>query len=110
MFITLAILAIVDFFFSCINLWTLYDNEYFDPIYPNVYAVLLIVLLVAVVLLLIYLIAPDSRGTRKILPYGYLVYGIGGILIGLWVIVYIAFIYKRDKVYIKDYSYQEDDV
>ena len=85
----------------------MFDNEYFDLIYPTVILVFLAVMLVAIVLWFIYFIANDSHGSRKLVPPAFLIYGIASVLIGLWVFIYILFLYKKNQIYNKEYGYKE---
>ena len=84
-------------------------NEYFDKSYGIVYAVLLIPILVAVIFQFIYWCSKDSPGTRGLLPWSFFIAGIAGILIALWVLIYILFMYKRKYVYNQTYHNEEED-
>ena len=94
------ILLIIDFCIETYELLDLAQNEYFDPIYPNVYFALLCVYGIAVVMYSVYLFAPDSPRTRGLTPWSLLIAGIVSLLIAIWIVVYIYFLYPKDKVYI----------
>ena len=66
-------------------------------------------MLAAVIIWFVWFCAPDGKGIRKTVPWGFVIFGVAAILIGLWVIIYICFIYKKDKVYVKDYNRYEDE-
>ena len=103
MIIIYALAVVADFGFECFNLFRISDNEYFDPLYFQLYLSLVILFGIAVCLILFYLVAPDSRGSRAVLPWAFLIAGITALLIGAWVITYFYAIYtKSDKfVYVK---------
>ena len=98
--IVYALAVCVDFGFECFNLYRISDNEYFDPIYFQVYLSLVILFAVAVCLILFYLVAPDSKASRGVLPWAFLIAGITGILIGTWVITYFYAIYSKSDKYV----------
>ena len=75
-------------------------NEYFDVYYGIVYVIFVVILLVAVCLMLYYWIAEDSKDSRAVVPWGFLLAGIANLLILIWVLVYILALYKKDKVYV----------
>ena len=97
-----AILGIVVFVINCYTVMTLYDNEYFDSIYPTVYLVLMLGMLAAIIIWIMWMIAEDSPGSRKTFKWGFLIFGVASILIGIWVLIYICFMYPHEKVYVKD--------
>ena len=99
--ITIAIILIIDFFIEIYNVFLVFDNDFFDPMYGGVYVGILVVYFVAVVLVFIYLVATDSPGTRALVPWGFLLGAIANFLIVIWIIVYIGFIYDDDKIYMK---------
>jgi amino acid transporter len=55
---------------------------------------------VAVVLYIVYFFMKDSQKSRKLVPWALGIAAVVNFLIVVWVIVYISFIYKRDKVYV----------
>ena len=55
-----------------------------------------------------YLFAPDSKESRSVLPWAFLVAGIVGILVAVWVIVYIFVLYPKSEVYVTDMDAEED--
>ena len=65
-------------------------------------------MLVAIVLFLYYYCAPDSKRSRAVLPYALLTAAIASGLIVIWIIIYISFIYKRDRVYVKKWDKDTD--
>ena len=58
-------------------------------------------MLAAIVLWIIYFVAEDSPGSRTLVPWAFLIYAIGSLLISLWVVIYIYGMYHRDKVYVR---------
>ena len=100
MIIIYALAVIVDFGFECFNLIRIQDNEYFHLIYFQVYLSLVILLGIAVCLILFYLVAPDSRGSRAVLPWAFLIAGISALLIGVWIITYFYGIYSKSDKYV----------
>ena len=95
-----AIAVIVDFGFECFNLCKIQDNEYFHLIYFQVYLSLVILLGIAVCLILFYLVAPDSKGSRAVLPWAFLIAGIAALSIGAWIITYFYAIYSKSDRYV----------
>ena len=55
---------------------------------------------VAVILVCYYLFAEDSRESRSVLPWAFLITAIASLLIGLWIIYYIFFMYPKNDVWI----------
>ena len=100
MVITFCIFLIVDFLFECLHLYVIGTNKYFEPTYLYAYVFLVFVLFVAVVLVCYYLFFPDSKETRAVVPWAFLIAGIVGVLIALWIIVYILFMYPKNDVYV----------
>ena len=98
--IVVGILLIIDFIIETYELLDLAQNEYFDPIYAYVYFALICVYGIAVVMYTVYLFAPDSPRTRSLTPWSLLIGGIVSLLIAIWIVVYIYFLYPKDKVYI----------
>ena len=47
-----------------------------------------------------YLFTTDSRESRSVLPWAFLIAGVASVLIGIWVIVYICFVYPKNEVYV----------
>ena len=99
--IIIAILLIIDFFIEIYNVYMIYDNDFFDPIYGGLYVAILVIYFAAVILLFIYLVANDSPGTRGLVPWGFLLGAIANFLIVIWIIIYIGFLYEEEKVYLK---------
>lgn len=98
--ITLLILIFVDLFFQCINVYYIYDNEHFDPIFWQVYVGILFLYAVALVLACIYLFPKDSPETRAVVPWAFLVASIAAFALFFWIIIYVDFLYDDDKVYV----------
>ena len=92
----------------CVDLALIYDNEHFDSkAYPNFYLFLLIFTFVAIILWLVYLIAPDSKGTRSLVPWAFLLFAVSLIFIGIWCCIYIFYKYPDHPVYIRDWNYAD---
>ena len=96
---------------ECYECYMIAMNDYFyeDPTYDNVYAGCVLGALVASTLFLIYLICKDSRETRALLPWAFLIGAISFLVLGFWIIIYIFAIYPRDKVYIKNSNSSDDE-
>ena len=88
--------------------YRIYSNIYFDPIYLQLFLVILIVYFVAVILLSYYLIAPESINSRSVIPWGFLMASIASFLIFIWVTVYIFFVYSKDSKYVLVTKFDED--
>ena len=67
--ITIGILLIIDFILECLDLNEIAQNEYFDPIYWEVYFGILVLYAVAVILYIIYIIWKDGPKTRALVPW-----------------------------------------
>ena len=78
----------------------LVNNEYFDPIYMQVYLSLLGAYAVALFLYLAYLVSNDGPCARCLVPYAILLAGLVNVVIVLWIFIYIYKYYKYDKVYV----------
>ena len=77
------------------SLYKIGTNKYFDPIYLWVYLGLVFFILIAVILVCYYLFAEDSRDSRAVLPWAFMIAAIASILIALWIIYYIFFMYPK---------------
>ena len=99
---------ILDFCWEVFMAYRIYSNIYFDPIYLQLFLIILIPFFVAVVLLSYYLIAPESRKSRSVIPWGFLMASIASFLIFIWVTVYIFFIYNKDSKYVLVTRFDED--
>ena len=98
-YVTVGILMIIDFMFQLIaKLFYISQNEFFDPIYFQVYAGLLTLYAVGLCLYLVYLLAPDSPTTRGLIPWALIIAAIANVLIIFWIVIYINSIYSRDDV------------
>ena len=95
MIITIAIFLIIDFCLELLQAYKIYDNIYFDPFYLYGYIFLLLIFFVAVVIISIYLFSRDSKETRAILPWGFLIAAIANLLLFFWILYYILFVYDK---------------
>ena len=117
--ITIGLLFIIDFILEALDLNEVAQNEYFDPIYWQVYLVLVFIYAIAAVLFLVYIIWKDGPKTRALVPWALMIGAIVNLLIIVWICVYIFCIYKQDKVYVAvghnlgesddDWYHDEDD-
>ena len=82
------------------NIYYIFDNENFDRYYGYIYLCILFPLLVAVFMSLVYLIAKDSPSTRALVPWSFLIASITAFILALWIIIYIAALYKKEKVFV----------
>ena len=83
---------------ECVNCYFVGNNDYFEANFAVVYVLLLVLLFIAAVMALIYLILDDSRDSRNLVCWAFLLAAIANFLFLLWVIIYIACIYDRSEV------------
>ena len=100
MIITACALVILEFLNQVFLLYLIGTNKYFDPIYLWVYVALVFALLVSVILVSYYLFARDSKESRAVVPWIFLISAVASFLICFWIIVYIFFIYEKNEVYV----------
>ena len=98
--IFIGVVIVIDLIFNALELATVMTNEYFDVYYGIVFLIFVVILLVAVGLMSYYWIAADSKDSRAVVPWGFLLAAIANLLIFIWVLVYILALYKKDKVYV----------
>ena len=55
-------------------------------------------LFIAVIMALAYLFLEDSRESRELVTWSFLLASIANFLIVVWIIIYISFIYDRNEV------------
>mmetsp|Transcript_8292 Transcript_8292/g.13867 ORF Transcript_8292/g.13867 Transcript_8292/m.13867 type:complete len:152 (+) Transcript_8292:23-478(+) len=101
--IFLTTIVIANFFFEVIQIILISNNFYFDPVYPMVYALLLLPMAYSIGTF-IYFYMNDTPGARERAREGFIFAAIANFLIALWIIIYITQIYPYDKVYIKEYD------
>ena len=85
------------------------ENEYFHPVYFDVYLVLILGYAAAVILYIWYYVTKDSPESRSKVQWAILIAAIVNTLLVIWIVVYIMFIYKRDKVYVVSGKASSDD-
>ena len=102
--IAVSVFVIIDFFGEVIRIVIVGLNKYFDPIYLWVYVALGVALLVSVVLVCYYLFARDSKESRAIVPWAFLISAVACFLIVCWIIYYIFFMYEKNDVYVASYD------
>ena len=103
------IILCIDFILEVFDVAEVGENEYFDPVYFDVYLVLLLAYAASVILYLWYFIVADSPSSRAKVPWAILIAAIVNTLIVIWIVVYIMLIYKRDKVYVSSGKASDDD-
>ena len=108
--IIVGILLIVDFILEIIDITDLASNEYFDKVFVQVYAILIVGYAVSVVLFIVYFFLKNTPKTRPLVPWALGIAAVVNFLIVVWIIVYICVLYKRDKVYITNGKRMEDEV
>ena len=115
-FFTMGILLIVVLCIEIINTILIYNNEYFDILFPVVYASILIIYCAGGILMLLYFIMDDSAKTRFFVPWAFLLAGICEILLAIWIVIFIFCLYDHPRVYITAFedgdfstSYGEDE-
>ena len=106
---TVAIFVIIDFCSELFRLVFIGINKYFDPIYLWIHVLIALALLVSVVLVCYYLFARDSKKSRAVVPWAFLISAIACFLFVLWTAVYIFFIYDKDEVYVTSYEDMDRD-
>ena len=104
MIITFCIFLIYQLFAELFELYKIGTNKYFEPIYLWVSIGLVFIIFVAVILASYYLFAKDSRESRAVLPWAFLIAGIASILISLWVMYYIFFMYPKKDVLVTGFD------
>ena len=102
----LGLLLLFDWAIEVIFSEDLIHNEYFEPIYMQVYLGLLGIYAVALGLYLAYLVSKDGPCSRCLVPFAVLLAALVNFAIVTWIIVYIYKYYKYDKVYVTT-SYNE---
>ena len=107
--ISLGVLLFIDFIIESLNTSEIGQNEYFDSVYFNIMLTLMAFYFIAVILFFIYIVAPDSKWSRELVPWSLLLAAITNILIAIWIFIYILAIYKRDKVYVTTGKNGNDD-
>ena len=100
MIITGCAFVIYAFVAKIFTLYIIGTNKYFDPVYLWVYIFLVLALLVSVVGVCYYLFAQDSKETRAVVPWTFLIAAVASFLICIWIICYIFFIYEKNEVYV----------
>ena len=81
-----------------VNCYFVGTNDYFDAGYAVVYVLLLMLLFIAAIMALVYLFLDDSKESRELVTWAFLLASIANFLIVVWVIIYIAFIHDRNDV------------
>tara|TARA_B110001450_G_scaffold210929_1_gene202352 strand:- start:86 stop:523 length:438 start_codon:yes stop_codon:yes gene_type:complete len=92
--ITIGLLFIIDFILEALDLNEVAQNEYFDPIYWQVYLVLLVIYAIGAIMFLVYIIWKDGPKTRALVPWALMIGAIVNLLLIVWICVYIFCIYK----------------
>ena len=100
MIITIGAFVIYEFVAEVFQLYIIGTNKYFDPIYLWVFVALVLALLVSVILICYYLFARDSKDSRAVVPWAFLISAVASFLICLWIVYYIFFIYEKNDVYV----------
>ena len=95
MVISFSILLIIDFCQDILLVVKVYLNIYFDDYFQTGILVLVCLVFVSVILVFIHLVYPDSRYTRALVPWAFLIASIASFLIALWIIVYIFGYYDK---------------
>ena len=65
----MGILLIVDFILEIIDITDLASNEYFDKVFVQVYAILIVGYAVSVVLFIVYFFIANKPKTRPLVPW-----------------------------------------
>ena len=81
-----------------LNLVFILMNDNFDLLFGVVYLLLLAPLLVASLIYSFYYCSKESHKARSYLPWAFILGAVSSVLIGVWIILYICVIYKKDKV------------
>ena len=92
-------IVLIVFCFEVMDYYFIATNEYFDLYYSYVYLTILFILMVAVIFQFYYWMADDSKDSREIVPWSFLLAAIANFLLVIWILVYILALYKREKVY-----------
>ena len=108
-FIVMGVALLLALLVEVYALVEIFMNEYFDMIYGVIYAMIVFLILIAVIMQMCYWCRADSPGSRKLVPWGFLLASIAWILLIIWVIVYILAIFDREKVPSIVFEYAPDD-
>ena len=87
-------LLYLDFFFHVYAVFEIAYNPYFDNEYWIWYAVLLVIYFAALICITLFFCKADSKESRPLAAYAFLLAGIASFLIATWIIVYITQIYE----------------
>ena len=100
-------LVVLTFCVEVFNAAMILINEHFDKFFGIVYLIILIPYLVAVILQFYYWCSKDSKSSRAVLPWSFMIAGISSLLLAVWIIIYICILYKKDKVYTPKFDKSE---
>ena len=92
--IFLSVVILLDFLIEVLQVVAIFENEHFDPIYPQIYVSILSLFFISVALILVFIVGPDTPGIRLLVPWAFLIAAIANFLIAIWIIIYISAIYK----------------
>ena len=107
--IIVGILLIIDFILEIIDITDLASNEYFDKVFVQIYAILIVGYAVSVVLFIVYFFIKNTPKSRPLVYWALGIAAVVNFLIVVWIIVYICVLYKRDKVYVTSGKKLDDD-
>ena len=62
--IFLSIVIILDFIIEILQVVAIFENEHFDPIYPQIYVSILSLFFISVALIIVFIVGPDTPGIR----------------------------------------------
>ena len=96
--IFLGLIVLFDWVIEVMFSGDLVDNEYYDPIYMQVYLGLLGIYAVSLGLFLAYLVSTDGPCSRCLVPFAVLIAALVNFAIVTLIFVYIYHYYKYDKV------------
>ena len=98
------IFLIIDFIIQILEVIFILTNEYFDNVFGMVYLLILIPLFVAVLMYMFFYCTKDSKSSRSIVPWTFLLAAFTSFFLVIWITVYICVIYNREKVYVNKWD------
>ena len=78
----------------------MWNNEYFEKLYPTVITIVLVPVLISIVMIMYYLITGTEKA-KKCTPHAFLIACFSFIIIVFWILIYIGAIYEHSSVIIE---------
>ena len=84
------ILIILAFIFYVVEFAFMVMNDFFYPIFPVLYGIVLLPIALACLVFICYFFNTKEPKTRRFLPEAILATGICSLLLALWIFIYVA--------------------